>query len=465
MTKANMEFKTCWGCTIHQNVLDYQWVDGQYQNIILRQANQGAGGQCAPDMDSVVNTSGAVVTKVSGDFPYIGEPETGVGDQVTITGDTGSPRTVSTWDSATQLTLTATPSCDPCNSAAMAYGETGCKANYFKTQFTSNLMRNGPLCMVWGPDQNIQYDTMGPSSFSNNLCYKTDRTQWANDTGGYVNARYWWTFGNWIPNTEISHNAAFGYTATQTNGDLGGMSIDEWGAVSHKGVLTDGVIKNNIWTKSPTRGVVGNGCGADEGACIDRHVCNGGTCSATNFDKNLMVGVDLTNHDRGTNYNLCEVSTGCSVNIDLDHSVNGKLYVNFDEELFVIRDGHPLQRGGTDGRDLGPDFNSLPKIKHFEVVPLDDKALFTWELTPAILDTPCVIHISTARDMSSTISDLDPDTYTNPESDRGNGFVVDGQRRMFIAGLNAALTPSTTYYYQLAAAITLVRRRLRLRLR
>jgi hypothetical protein len=116
---------------------------------------------------------------------------------------------------------------------------------------------------------------------------------------------------------------------------------------------------------------------------------------------------------------------------------------------YRLRNGSPFVGRGTDGKDLGADTTQLPLIRDLTVTPTDRAALFTWSATEPIRDIACVIEVSTDRDLSTAINDLDPTRYARPETSDHDRLPKNDLSRTLIIGANAALASGTTYWYRL----------------
>ena len=83
------------------------------------------------------------------------------------------------------------------------------------------------------------------------------------------------------------------------------------------------------------------------------------------------------------------------------------------------------------------------------MIPTDRLAFFMWNVTEPIRDIACVIEVSANRDLSTTVSDLDPTLYLRPETTDNDRLPENGLSRMLIIGANAALSSWSTYWYRL----------------
>jgi len=116
---------------------------------------------------------------------------------------------------------------------------------------------------------------------------------------------------------------------------------------------------------------------------------------------------------------------------------------------YRLLNGSPFVGRGTDGKDLGADTTQLPLIRDLTVIPTDRLAFFMWNVTEPIRDIACVIEVSANRDLSTTVSDLDPTLYLRPETTDNDRLPENGLSRMLIIGANAALSSWSTYWYRL----------------
>ena len=99
--------------------------------------------------------------------------------------------------------------------------------------------------------------------------------------------------------------------------------------------------------------------------------------------------------------------------------------------------------GDESGNGFGSSFST----------PTDDKALVEFWVHPPIRDIPCVIQVKTGDydfdEPDGHVADLDPDTYSVPESSDHDRNAKGGLSRMFVVGANSALSASTKHYYRI----------------
>ena len=154
----------------------------------------------------------------------------------------------------------------------------------------------------------------------------------------------------------------------------------------------------------------------------------------------------------GTTYNLCPTDKRCNINWHYEDPQYGTLFVkeDFNRGLYRVRNGH-FAKGAANGKDLGADIDQLPQIRNLRVETTDQAVLFKYRVTSPIQNIPCVVEVSTKRDLSGLIPDLNPAVYTRPDSDRNPESVVDDQelKRTIRVGKNVPLSAETVYWYRL----------------
>ena len=93
-----------------------------------------------------------------------------------------------------------------------------------------------------------------------------------------------------------------------------------------------------------------------------------------------------------------------------------------------VAPGNPYAAAGTDGKDLGADFDQLPLIHNVQVVAANRSAELEFDLTAPISDVggnqPCVLEVSTDRNLYSdlgsyeVIPDLNPVLFRQADSSK-----------------------------------------------
>lgn len=444
---------------IHHNVFGPMWIgdDNHYYQVVVKctncLTNSGGSCLCAPRLTGYVNTSGTTVTWVSGDpLPETHAPEVSYGPSPYLININGIDYTISDFTRDVPSTVTLSSSAGTHSNVPFTYGWLSsngrpCVAAWtWNIRFEHNVFRHGPVGFYAAAWYTAQRDHTYGIYFDNNLTEDMDNDVWSEWTGNDGPAESEFIGISDAPagmfirhNTEVNGNNAW---SPEMNSGTTAHTTWWWG---------DTVMTDNLLEKGTSGGFKNQNSSpsTSEGdPSIDRALCNGATCTSSQWDENLIAGVNTALYTRGNTYNLCSSAAACAVNWDYDDPTYGRLFEDFSNGKYIVRDGHIRQRGGTDGRDLGADFLDLPLILDDEVVPLDDKVLFRYNVTAPISEIPCVFEISTSKDMSSVISDVDPTLYTRPDTDHRDDFLVDGNRRMFVAGLNSPLSASTTYYYR-----------------
>jgi hypothetical protein len=163
-------------------------------------------------------------------------------------------------------------------------------------------------------------------------------------------------------------------------------------------------------------------------AALDNKTVGGYT-----FTNNVVAGENLFSWPKG-NYDTAWGAIG---------------FTDIGKSDYRLRNSNSFVGRGTDGKDLGADTTQLPLIRNLTVTPTDRLALFTWSVTEPIQDIPCVIEVSADRDLSTTISDMDPTRYARPGSSDDDRLPKIGLSRTMIIGANAALASEATYWYRL----------------
>jgi len=151
------------------------------------------------------------------------------------------------------------------------------------------------------------------------------------------------------------------------------------------------------------------------------------------FLNNVVAGENLSRWPNG-NFNTDWLSIGFNSPDNGDYRLQGQ---------------SAYKGVATDGTDLGADLTQLPLIQDLLVSTNDRAALFTWAVTDPIAQIPCVIEISSDRDLSTVIEDLNPSAFTRPDTSEQDRLPRQGKFRAFVAGLNTPLATAATYWYRL----------------
>jgi hypothetical protein len=122
----------------------------------------------------------------------------------------------------------------------------------------------------------------------------------------------------------------------------------------------------------------------------------------------------------------------------------------------------PYWKSSTSKGPLGADISQLPLIRNARVAAGSQSAVLAWDLSAPIASIPCVLEVSTSRNLVSklnswtVVADVNPVLYQQADLSTRAGNVSAGAERIFVVGKDAVesgqnrkLTPSTTYYYRL----------------
>jgi hypothetical protein len=197
------------------------------------------------------------------------------------------------------------------------------------------------------------------------------------------------------------------------------------------------------------------GSGRSEGkATFDFYMCRGQSCEEGAVDGNIIAGVDLRLYPQRT-MNLCPTERSCTP----DYSV--LKFADPSKGDYSLTADAPLRAAATDGGDIGVDMSQLPRIRNLRVHTAPTKAVVYYDLSPSIQHIPCVLEVSTKRDFSAPVPDVNPALFERADSDRRPGAVTDGPYHSFVVGNNTtqtgmdgnawsrALAPVTEYFFRL----------------
>lgn len=135
--------------------------------------------------------------------------------------------------------------------------------------------------------------------------------------------------------------------------------------------------------------------------------------------------------------------------------------------IFKLMPGGVYSGDGTDGRDVGADFDRLPLISDVKVTAGVTAALLEFDLTVPIIDAgatqPCVLEVSSDRNLQSdlgsytVVNDLNPVFFKQPDtSARSNAVlptvVMSGRHVYWPIGQNATVTGDDGVGHSLALA-------------
>ncbi len=450
--KNNFEIKNAVNTRVHHNHLSGNWVDGQYESVVYKLANcpsgSGTNCQCVPGFSGLVNVNGTTVTSADGQrLPNIHQPTVKNSvDPFAITIN-GVSYTISDFVKSDDFQLTLASSAGVQSNVPYTYGQSNCRPAWNKdTTFENNFVENGPLGFQIAQWTNGVRSQIGNIVVRNNLMRNIDPSRWSAWGGGVWNAQYYLWFASMPAGVRFENNTII---ASQN--------------ASRAGILLDGannaekmVLRNNIWPIAGGNGIVGGTPSATEGeSMLTSHLCDGSPCTTNEFDANIIAGVDKTRYATGRLYNLCPATSGCSVNFEYDDPVYGKLFQDYANGVWKVRRNHVAERGDSHGRDVGADYLALPLIRGSDgrlgptIQVTDRQAVFTYWLHGPMREINCSLEVSTSRDMDSLIADFDGASNALLSNDAHDMYVREGARRMIRVGVNAPLSPATTYWYRL----------------
>lgn len=447
VSKNNFEIKNARNVTIEYNVFDKHWFDtDQNNNIVFKLTNcppKSSACDCVPEFSGRVNVNGRVVTSADGKpLPNIHHPTTQRNVNPMVIKIDGVDYEIESFEEADDFKILLKTDAGSRSGAAYSYGQPGCQAAWDRDiVFRHNIVRSGPTGLSITTWNNSVRSRVGDISVTNNLFADLDCKKWSNFAGQCSGSLLsWYIFLAQLPprvefsnNTVLAQNARVGIRFSGPNSSFAG----------------DTKLLNNIFPRGSESGISGEGT-AEGSTTLDAKLCGGKPCSAAQFNRNIIVGADLTRYRTGENYNLCPDRRGCTVDFDYDDPRFGRLFEDFAAGSYRVRPGHYAWRGGTDRRDIGVDWDRLPRIQNLRVAPTDRMALFTYEVTASVAHIPCVVEVSTERDLSVSIPDLDARRFLRPDTDQAPDSVTRlGPQRMIRIGKNVPLEPARTYWYRL----------------
>jgi uncharacterized protein (TIGR03437 family) len=447
VSKNNFEIKSARNVRIQYNVFDRHWFDtDQNNNIVFKLSNcveKTSTCQCVPEYSGSVNVNGRVVTSADGKpLPNIHQATTNYGVNPSMIKINGTDYEIESFEPADDLRLTLKTDAGVQSAVPYSYGQRGCRAAWDRDViFQNNLVRSGIVGLTIAQWTNGVRGRIGNILVKDNLFTDLDRLKWANDLGACNSSNNTicpYIFLGALPEKiEINHNTIIGKNAVRAI---------HFEGTRHQG---DSKLLNNIFPRGSLAGIQG-GSSSEGSPTLNSLLCGGVTCPDSQFDKNIIVGANLRLYNTGTTYNLCPDQRPCSPdNWDYDDPRYGRLFENFGAGLYRVREGHFAKGGGNDGADIGAAFDQLPRIQNLRVETTDRQALITYEVSKPIEQIPCVIEVSTERDLSTIIPDLDPVRFLRPDTDQHRDSVRGGARRMIRIGKNVPLAPEQTYWYRL----------------
>ena len=441
--KNSFEIKNARGVRIQYNVFDRHWYDydNQNSNIVFKLSNcveKSSTCQCVPEYTGAVFVNGSVVTSADGNpLPNLHEPTVRNSVDPFVITIGGTDYRIDSFEPAddNRITLRSDAGLQPGVQYQYTYGLPKCRAAWDKDiEFRNNVVRSGPVGLSILQWTNGVRGRIGNILVKDNLFTDIDCRKWGDYFRSCSTGSIWpFVYLGALPEKiEINHNTIVGKNAVR------GIHF-EGNRNRHEG---DGKILNNIFPRGSAAGIAG-GPHQEGSSTLDNLLCGGSPCPESQFDKNIVAGADLSRYNTGTTYNLCPDRRRC------DDPQYGSLFENFQAGIYRVRDDHVAKRGGTDGADIGADFDQLPQIRDLRVETTDRLALLTYQISKPIEQIPCVLEVSTERDLSSPIPDLDTFRFLRPDTDHHRDSFVRGGQRMIRVGKNVPLSPEQTYWYRL----------------
>jgi len=104
---------------------------------------------------------------------------------------------------------------------------------------------------------------------------------------------------------------------------------------------------------------------------------------------------------------------------------------------------------GNDKRPLGPDMTQMNFVRLAGGAPTvsDRAAIFTLNIAPPLMAKSGMATVAIDPFCFSPVADMDPAQFPNPGWTDADRFPQFAAQRVIVAGLNAPLSPGTTYYY------------------
>lgn len=447
VSKNNFEIKNARNVTVEYNVFDTHWFDtNQNNNIIFKLNNcppKSSACDCVPEFTGRVNVNGRIVSSADGKpLPNLHAPATQRNVDPLVIRIDGVDYQIESFEPGDDYKILLRTDAGSRSNVAYTYGQPGCQAAWDRDIiFRHNIVRNGPTGISIATWVNGVRSRIGNISVTNNLFANLDCQRWSNFAGQCSNSLLsWYIFlAQLPPQVEFSNNTVIARNATD------GIYLEG----SNTSFSGDTKLLNNIFPRGSQSAMRGQGTG-EGSVTLDAKLCGGLRCPGSQFNRNIIAGADLTRYQRGDNFNLCPEHRGCPVDFDFDDPRFGRLFENFGAGTLRVRPGHYAWRGGTDGRDIGVDWDRLPRIGNLRVVTTDRMALFTYEVTAPVAHIPCVIEVSAESDLSVLVPDLDPRRFLRPDTDQQpDGITRLGPQRMIRVGKNVPLEPARTYWYRL----------------
>lgn len=300
--------------------------------------------------------------------------------------------------------------------------------------FRNNIVRSAPMAFKVSPQNASGLNW----HFTNNLFADIDSAAYGTGAEWQMGIS-----GHPMIGLVIDHNTII------SSKSAGGISID----VTRQRQGTPIILRNNILS----RGRVGmKGPGRAEGlASFELFLCLGPPCNDDQIGRNLILGVNRRQYP-GSTFNGCAGDDACEPNIE---AVG---FRNPSNEDYGLREDSPYRGQATDGTDIGADMWWLPQIRNLQVDAAATQAVFTWNVSEPIREIPCVLQVSTQRNLSEPVHDVNPALFTRADSDQVRDAANEkAMTRRFTVGSDQMdgaldgstpvrrLSPDTTYYYRL----------------
>ena len=464
--KNHLECKACKGWRVYNNTFQGMWRQNQSGSIVINPfalVANGSGWPRIPNRAGTVDTNGTAVTWVSGDnlpMPWKAKDEDGVDLSEIIIN--GTPYQVADFDleDVNSLTLTGTAG----SQTGVAYTHGDPDDQVFRAwardlHFSNNYFRNIAQVLSNGFKNNVPYTNLGYIVIDNNLiesanCDSYGRGCGAGGTGSfYFNSQ---EGGHRFTNNtclECSGAESALYWNNYADANFPFCSEYTLNECPDRSVVRDSLIARS--QESETFALRGRAIGGEGQDMLNTIVTgnSGVDASTVKFDNMILAGIEIDVQYPGPAdvHSLCsDTSTTCTPDWEYDDPVYGVLFQDYTGGDYSVRSGHYAFNSGIDGRSWGADPNKLSRISDIVVAPTTTTALISWRVSPPESRRSCSVAVSTDPDPmqeGSYVTDLDPDTYTDPGV--VDPDVNDWLARSVTIGSNAALTTATTYHYWL----------------
>jgi hypothetical protein len=464
--KNNFEIKNAVNTLIRRNVFEYMWPKDQETALNIKAETQqkfpspSSQNNCIPTYEGLVDVAadGVTVTQVStiaGLFPYNAAPSSTHGEIATQIVIDGVAYTISTYDTASQLTLVAPGTGGLLNDKLGEYGEppeSPCYAEWnYDTQVIENWIRNTSRPIKTTTGTNGRKDMSANLLIKGNLITDTDSAVWTDYQGGFSpmtsEARTHMNIGL-LTNTRIESNTAIGgvifsgvYVENPTRGD--GRTF----------------VLNNVFQGGSTYSYRGTSATPTE---VNTIISGEGVAPvpAARYNRNIWTGSNLSTFSiLGTHANICP-GTSCLGTEPWDD-----LFTDHANAKYSIwagsgtRAASTYKQWGVDGKDPGADLHKIPSINGLTVTAGDTEVLFRYSVSPVISDIPCVIEVHTSPDFelenfneevtgwAGEMTDML--TYYQQDSDQHDKWPGNATSRMLVVGHSVPLESSRIHFYRL----------------